>query len=534
MSGSDNKFLQGAYAPVADEIGPASMKPIEGTLPECMEGGMYIRVGPNPPPELLKKGMLYHWFDGDGMVHGVHFPRENDASYLNRYVQTNIYTVQKKVGYRPFPGLGGFSKPDPFSLTSALIKSYIGRQYLPTQQLATTANTALVFHDARVLSLMEAAPPYELTVPELETRGEYNYNGKFTEDLSTAQFSAHPKVCPETGEMFTFGYRLSALPPIHYSVIKPDGELLLLKKPIEGLRVTMMHDFAITRHYAIFMDLPYIGDVTRPMTFKGAVLEYDPTLPSRFAILDRYGDGEIRWFEDPDACYVYHTANAYEDGDEVVLQGCRYPDGPVLENNAKIEYENRRRRRAIVVEWRFNLATGAVQRRNLMDQDCDYAVDFPVVNPEYFTRKCRYIYSTGLASETQPGGVHKIDCDTSSVEASYWFGEGEQGGEMSFVPQGSGMAPDSGYLVGYVCNKEVLVSYLDIVDARSMKRVCRYLLPGRVPYGFHGLWLNEHQIEQHRQARESRGALGERNGAAEPQGLTTYQSALAWLARFWY
>jgi carotenoid cleavage dioxygenase-like enzyme len=56
------------------------------------------------------------------------------------------------------------------------------------------------------------------------------------------------------GEMFTFGY--SQTPPyITYRVISKDGYMhdpvpITISNPI------MVHDFAITENYAIFMDLP--------------------------------------------------------------------------------------------------------------------------------------------------------------------------------------------------------------------------------------------------------------------------------------
>ena len=43
----------------------------------------------------------------------------------------------------------------------------------------------------------------------------------------------------------------------------------------------------------------------------------------KYEIIPRHGRGdEIRWFE-ADPCYVYHSVNAWEDGDEVVLDLCR-------------------------------------------------------------------------------------------------------------------------------------------------------------------------------------------------------------------
>ena len=44
-------------------------------------------------------------------------------------------------------------------------------------------------------------------------------------------------------------------------------------------------------------------------------------MPARFAILPRYGnENDIKWFE-AKSTYVLHWGNAYEDGDEIVLDG---------------------------------------------------------------------------------------------------------------------------------------------------------------------------------------------------------------------
>lgn len=56
------------------------------------------------------------------------------------------------------------------------------------------------------------------------------------------------------GEMFTFGY--SHTPPyLTYRVISKDG-IMHEPVPITISEPIMMHDFAITESYAIFMDLP--------------------------------------------------------------------------------------------------------------------------------------------------------------------------------------------------------------------------------------------------------------------------------------
>lgn len=59
----DNKFLNGVFAPVHEEI-TAKECEVVGTLPEVV-CGEFVRNGPNP--RFMPKGG-YHWFDGLGMV----------------------------------------------------------------------------------------------------------------------------------------------------------------------------------------------------------------------------------------------------------------------------------------------------------------------------------------------------------------------------------------------------------------------------------------------------------------------------------
>ena len=54
-----------------------------GALPHDLHG-MFVRNGANP--RFAPKGR-YHWFDGDGMVHGLRF-ENGRATYRNRWVET--------------------------------------------------------------------------------------------------------------------------------------------------------------------------------------------------------------------------------------------------------------------------------------------------------------------------------------------------------------------------------------------------------------------------------------------------------------
>ena len=216
----------------------------------------------------------------------------------------------------------------------------------------------MAWHDGKLLCLFEGGEPHVAKLPNLETVGPYTYDGKLKHP-----FTAHPKIDAATGEMLFFGY--SALSPfVQYSIADAQGDLVRTV-PVELRRPTMMHDFAVTEKHAIFMDLPVVFDLSRAGAGE-PVFGYRPELGSRFGVLPRNGQGEIRWFDSP-ACFVFHTLNAWEDGDEVVLAACRMSEFPAAVaigqgkpssgSASPLDISTQ------LYEWRFNLQTGQTPRR---------------------------------------------------------------------------------------------------------------------------------------------------------------------------
>ncbi|OWM63986.1 hypothetical protein CDL15_Pgr012027 [Punica granatum] len=184
-----------------------------------------------------------------------------------------------------------------------------------------------------------------------------------------------------TGEMFTFGY--SQMPPyVTYRVISKDG-FMHDPVPITIPESVMMHDFAITESYAIFMDLPFYFRPTAMVKGNKLPLVFDATKKARFGVLPRYAKTElqIRWFELPN-CFIFHNANAWEEEDEVVLVTCRVenPDLEMLNGAVKETAESFRTE---LHEMRFNMNTGLASQRKLSES----TVDFPRINEAYTGRK---------------------------------------------------------------------------------------------------------------------------------------------------
>eukprot|EP01018_Ginkgo_biloba_P032683 Gb_01701 [translate_table: standard] len=434
------------------------------------------------------------------MIHGLRI-KEGKATYVSRFVKTSRLKQEEYFGAAKFMKIGDLKGM--FGFLAAQINALRGKFGVLDVSYGTgTGNTALIYHHGRLLALSEADKPYALRVLEdgdLQTLGLMDYDKRLTHS-----FTAHPKIDPETGEMFTFGYQFNP-PYVTYRVITKEG-IMLDPVPITISEPVMMHDFAITENYAIFMDLPLYFR-PKDMVMGKLIISFDPTKRARFGILPRYAKDElqIQWFELPN-CYIFHNANAWEEGDEIVLYTCRLTNvdlemvsGTVKDNLKNFQNE--------LYEMRFNLKTGEASQKKLSES----AVDFPRVNEKYTGRKQRYVYGTILDSITKVTGVVKFDLHAEpeigkshidlggNVKGIYRFGVGRYGSEAIFIPQDSGLDldEDDGYLMCFVHDENTGKSEVHVIDAKTLspEPVAIVSLPKRVPYGFHAFFVTEKQLE---------------------------------------
>ncbi|XP_056844738.1 carotenoid 9,10(9',10')-cleavage dioxygenase 1-like isoform X2 [Raphanus sativus] len=362
-------YLSGNFAPLRDETPPVKDLPVHGFLPECLNGE-FLRVGPNPKFDPVAG---YLWFDGDGMIHGVRI-KDGKATYASRYVKTSRLKQEEFFGAAKLMKIGDLKGI--FGLLMANMQHLRTKLKILDDSYGNgTANTSLVYHHGQLLALQETDKPYVIKVLEggdLQTLGMIDYDKRLTHS-----FSAHPKVDPVTGEMFTYGY--SHMPPyLIYRVISKDG-FMHDPVPITIPEPIMMHDFAITENYSIFMDLPMHFRPKEMVKEKKMLYSFDPTKKARFGVLPRYAKDDlmIKWFELPN-CFIFHNANAWEEDEEVVLITCRL-ENPNLDMVSGNEDEVLRCFSNELYEMRFNMKTGSASQKKLSAS----SVDFPRINESY-------------------------------------------------------------------------------------------------------------------------------------------------------
>ena len=425
-------WLSGNFAPTFEEVTETELT-VTGSIPPELNG-RYFRNGANPA-----SGTSAHWFLGNGMIHGVELGGGKANWYRNRYVRT--------------PAL---ETPDADPMTSMSDMSY------------SLANTHIVEHAGKILALEEGHWPWELS-KDLDTVGAHSFDGK----LGTGM-TAHPKICPETGEMLFFAYGM--MPPyLTYHRASADGQLVQ-SEVIDVKGATMVHDFNVTRNHVIFMDLPLVWDLDA--LDNGIPIRWSDDYGARLGVMPRNGtNNDVVWY-DIDPCYVYHPLNAYEDGNNIVIDVCRMahsmkPNAPEVN--------------PVLHRWTIHQDTGTVTESQLDE----HAVEFPRVPDSVVGLKHRYGYCAEFGGG-QPAAVafRKYDVDTGATQA-HQLGANRHGGEPVFVPAENSTSEDDGYLMSFVYDKNDNKSELIIVDASNMEAepVARVHLPVRVPAGFHGSWI---------------------------------------------
>jgi carotenoid cleavage dioxygenase-like enzyme len=468
---TQNPYLYGVYAPVHEELDQGDLEVI-GEIPKDLNG-VFLRNGPNPRYEAEGR---YHWFDGDGMVHGVHL-ENGTARYRNRWVRTAAFEAESEAGKALWSGVMENPRDNPFGNSHGL-------------NLKDSANTDVIFHRGKVLATWYlCGTPYSLDPLSLETIGTEDFLGTLTGDVM-----AHPKVDERTGELFWFDY--GPRPPyMRYGIVGPEGTIEH-ETAIDLPGPRLPHDMAITDNFAILMDLPLYQDPEAAKQGRHKLI-FDRELPSRFGVIPRRGDGStIRWF-DASPCYIYHVVNAFEDGGEVVLDVCRVKrPAPISDRRSKLaQMLAYLRLDAQYWRYRFDLTTGRTTEGPVDDDN----TEFPSIDARLTGQKTRYAYNVHISPEETLmfDGVIRYDTVTGEKD-EYRFGPGRWGSEAPFAPRDGSQAEDDGYLVTFVQDEREQRSELMILDAADVAAgpVGRVLLPQRVPLGFHACWIRADQLDR--------------------------------------
>lgn len=440
-------YLTGIHRPMASELTLTTLA-VTGTIPLALDG-RYLRIGPNP---VIPEARGYHWFTGDGMVHGLRIEKGQALWYRNRWIRSKAVAAATKTESAPGPRHGKFD----------------------------TVNTNVVGINGRTFALVEAGSyPVELS----ETLDEQTFN-PFDNTLR-GSFTAHPHRDPVTGEQHAICYEATAPGEIRHVVINDEGKVIR-EEAIPVKHGPMIHDCAFTARYVVILDLPVTFSMSAFVAGHTFPYQWNAKHEARVGLLPRNGKAEdIIWCA-VEPGYVFHVANAYDlPNGSVQLDVCAFNtmfadsfEGP---SDPSRGFER----------WTVDPTAQSVAIKTVDHS----AQEFPRIDERLFGQAHRYAYTMALPEKNteQFCGETKLfkhDMQTG-VRLVHEFGPGRHPGEFVFVPAHENSAEDEGWMIGLVVDLPHETTDLVIIDAQKFdsEPVASIRIPHRVPPGFHGNWI---------------------------------------------
>ena len=455
---------------------------IEGEIPPQLQGTLFR----NGPGLLEVQGTpLKHPFDGDGMICAVSFLPTGKVHFRNRFVRTEGYLQEQAAGKMIYRGVFGTQKPGGWL-----------NNFLDTK-VKNIANTNVIYWGGKLLALWEAAEPYRLDPKTLDTVGLDYLDGTLNPGDS---ISAHPWIDPacELDDnqpcLVNFSIKPGLSSKITIYEFAPNGSLLRRHShSVPGF--SFIHDFAITPHYCLFLQNPVtFNPLPYLLGFQGAgeCVKFHPQKPSRLVIIPRIPPYKAVKILETNAGFVFHHANAFEEGNTIYLDSICYDSIPQVQPDGdykEVDFESLDPGKL----WRFKIELDKDKiDRQLLESRC---CEFPCVNPGKVGRKHRYLF-TGTAHHSQGNaplqGILKLDLVTGEKQI-HSFAPTGYASEPIFVPKPNAKQEDEGWVFVMVYDGSNHRSQIVILDGENLEKspIATLSLKHHIPYGLHGSWTSE-------------------------------------------
>ena len=424
---------------------------IEGELPTDLQGTLY-RAGPFLYESF---GQPYsHPFEADGGIMAARIGGGR-AKGATRIVQSEGLLEERAAG-KP---LYGSAAPWLKRIASAL-----------QQKVKNTANTSILSWQGRLFGLMEGATPTEVDPETLETLGATDFDG-----LIPQAFSAHPRHCPARKSIFNLGLSYGRQNTLDLFELPETGKARRVTT-LELPYATLVHDFAITDKHAIFLISPAVLQLWRAILQVGGfadLFHWEPERGSELIVVPLDEPSKVRRIQ-VDAFWVWHFANAFEQGGDIVLDMCRYKDLNSLDAIGGNELTSP----SALVRGRIskNRFTTEVLTKDLQE--------FPSASPLALTKENKHTWMQG------PNGLGRFDHERGDQDL--WNNpNGQLASEPVFVPRPKAAHEGEGWVLSLILDGPSDKSFLGVFDAMNMAEgpKAKLWFDQRIPLTFHGQFV---------------------------------------------
>lgn len=336
-----------------------------------------------------------------------------------------------------------------------------------------------------MLALTETPLPVAFDGDTLKTVGVID----FADDLGFMSSTAHPHfdVARNAGVQHLIAYGREST----YKFAYIPNEKPLRRQIVSEIDVRepgYVHSFGMTENYLILAESPLVANPLKLLLSGKPFIEnfvWKPEQGVRFFVVDKASGKHVKTYQ-ADAFFTFHHINAFEEGDDLLLDICSYADAQLVEElylerlhgegGGQLSFPEFRR-------YRLAADTDAAAYEVMSD----YAMELPRINYDYNGRSYRYAYGASYHPEHTNDFINalvKVDLETR--QDRLWHEPGNYPGEPVFVAAPEATAEDDGLILSVVLDSATATSFLLVLDAATFTEVGRATVPHHVPFGFHG------------------------------------------------
>ena len=216
---------------------------------------------------------------------------------------------------------------------------------------------------------------------------------------------------------------------------------------------------------------------------------WEPERGTPFWIINRH-TGELVGRYDSDPFFAFHHVNAFQHGDDLILDIVAYPDADIInafylnrlqDKTLEIPFGNLRR-------YRIPLKGKTVSYEVVSD----VCMELPRIDYETFNMRSdyRFVYASSINPRERHGFYNQIvKVDNQTGQAQVWFEEDCYPGEPVFIPAPDRTREDEGVVLSVVLNAAQENSFLLVLDAPSFTEKARAEVPHPILFGYHGAYF---------------------------------------------
>jgi beta,beta-carotene 9',10'-dioxygenase len=440
---------------------------VQGEIPSWL-GGSMLRTGP-AKFEVGSKQMR-HWFDGLAMLHRFTVA-DGRVGYGSRFLESRSYRAARDRGEIPY---GEFAT-DPCRSLFKRVTSMFSSSALPDN-----ANINVVKLGERFIAMTETPLPIEFDAHTLATASVQPYRAPG--ELTTA----HPHGERGTGAMLNYAAKLGPRSHYRFFAVDPDATQPRVLASLPTREPAYMHSFGLTERWFVLGEFPLVvNPLALALSGRPYIENYrwKPERGTRITLLDRR-TGEVGGVFEGDACFSFHHVNAYEEGGEVIVDACTYPDAGVIED---LYLERLRAGKPVrwgsLTRFRLDLAGRSMSSETI-------AEDFELPRINYGRcneRPYRYTWGNGTGPSGWVERIVKVDVSNRTTQS--WSAPGCFPSEPIFVARPQAADEDDGVLLSVVLDAAAERSMLLVLDAHDLSELARASVPHHIPFSFHGQFM---------------------------------------------